>query len=96
MPSVYPVPPVKSLYVTIPLSPCSLSKVSVVIPVVESNPVIFRPVPKSCNNLSVDSLVILFFKLFVTTSPIGSRFANDTAGVDYHSHYPYLAGDTNQ
>ena len=48
-------------------------------PVVESNPVTFNPLPKSCSNLSVDSLVILFLRLFVTTSPIGSLFANDTA-----------------
>ena len=45
----------------------------------ESNPVIFKPVPKSCSNLSVDSLVILFLRLLVTTSPIGSLFAKETA-----------------
>ena len=45
----------------------------------ESILVIFNPLPKSCNNLSVDSLVILFLRLLVTTSPIGSLFANDIA-----------------
>jgi len=69
---------VKSEYVTIPLKPCSRSNVSVVIPDVESNPVILRPVPKSCSNLSVASLVILFLRLLVTTSPIGVLRANET------------------
>ena len=50
-------------------------------PVVESNPVIFKPVPKSCSNLSVDSLVMLFLRLLVTTSPIGCLFAKETAAV---------------
>ena len=68
----------KSEYVTIPLKPCSLSNVSVETPAVESILVIFNPWPKSCSNLSVASLVILFFKLLVTTSPIGFLLANDT------------------
>ena len=44
----------------------------------ESILVIFNPLPKSCNNLSVDSLVILFLRLLVTTSPIGCLLANET------------------
>ena len=79
VPSVYPVPPVKSVYVTIPLKPCSLSKVIVETPAIDSIPVIFKPLPKSCSNLSVASLVILFLRLLVTTSPIGVLRANETA-----------------
>ena len=51
----------------------------VVTPVVESKLVILSAVPKSCSNLSVASLVILFLRLLVTTSPIGFLFANETA-----------------
>ena len=69
----------KSEYVTIPLKPCSLSNVSVETPVVESTLVILSPLPKSCSNLSLASLVILFLRLLVTTSPIGFRLANETA-----------------
>ena len=38
-----------------------------------------KPLAKSCSSLSVASLVILFLRLLVTTSPIGVLRANETA-----------------
>ena len=65
----------------IPLNPCSLSNVIVAIPAVVlvnevETPEILRPTPKSLTNWSVASLVILFFRSLVETSPRGLLFAN--------------------
>ena len=61
----------------IPDIPCSLLNVIVEIPadrVVTLD--ILTPIPTSVINLSIVSLVILFFKSFVVTFPRGVRFAN--------------------
>jgi len=65
----------------IPFNPCSLPKVITAVPAVtEENvvetPTIDCPIPTSLTNLSTDSLVILFLRSLVTTSPSGALFAN--------------------
>ena len=63
---------------TIPARPCSLAKVIVSFEAPETLET-SRPIPKLVSKVSVDSLVILFLRSFVTTSPRGSLFANDLA-----------------
>ena len=66
--------------VTIPDNPWLLTKVIVEIPaeagVAEETGI---PIPIFFSVRSAVSLVILFFKSLVTTSPIGNLFANDFA-----------------
>jgi hypothetical protein len=63
-----------------PARPCSLAKVIVGEVVVGSETLeTSRPTPNLVSKVSVDSLVILFLRSFVTTSPRGSLFANDLA-----------------
>ena len=65
--------------VTSPPRLCLLSKVRVARVFVVDTPEIRRPWPKSWTNWFNDSLVILFFSSFVTTSPRGFLRANDFA-----------------
>ena len=66
--------------VVTPEIPCSLENVIVCTPE-EREPTldILIPIPISVSNVSTVSLVTLFFKSFVTTSPIGNLLAYDTA-----------------
>ena len=78
VPFVYVAPPV-IVPVLIPLNPCSRLNPIVAIPADESTVEIDRPTPKTLRILSTDSLVILFLRSLVTTSPRGALFANETA-----------------
>ena len=80
VPLVYPEPPVSWLNPTILPNPWGRSKVIVVIPAVVSVviPEILLARPKSWSNLSDDSLVILFWRSLVATSPRGCLLANDS------------------
>ena len=71
------------LYLTAP-NPCGLSNVIVATPTLDdgnsvATPVTLFPYPISFTSLSVVSLVILFLKSSVATSPIGALFAKETA-----------------
>ena len=80
VPFVYPEPPLAIVAVTIPLRLWFLSNVRVAVPFVAvandvDTPVIVLPIWKLVRNLSRDSLVRLFLKSSVVTSPNGERLA---------------------
>jgi len=63
-------------YPLIPFRPCSLERVTVATPAeVPVNDVIEMPSPTFLIKVSNASLVILFFRSLVTTSPRGETFA---------------------
>ena len=77
VPLVYPLPPVRELKVTIPLKLWFLAKVSVATPTAfDVNavviPVIECPIPREGKMLSIVSLVRLFLRSLVLTSPRGA------------------------
>ncbi len=79
----------------IPFNPCSLPKVITAVPAVtEENvvetPTIDCPIPTSLTNLSTDSLVILFLRSLVTTSPSGALFANVDAEKRHEIFYYHI------
>ena len=75
VPSVWPDPPFNVLWNLIDWKLCSLSKLITAFVLLFVTDVIPIEPSKFFKNLFVVSLVILFFKSFVTTSPIGNLFA---------------------
>ena len=78
VPLVYDAPAV-TVPATICANLCALSNVIVAREVVVVTPLILWPIPSSVIKVSAFSLVILFLRSSVTTSPIGLLNANDFA-----------------
>ena len=103
--AVYPEPPADipdiSSMALREAKPCGLSNVIVATPTFADGkevvtPVTLFPYPRSFTILSIVSLVILFLRSSVATSPNGFLFANDTADGGFESLFLYLIVDISQ